>query len=123
MILLNNMCDSEKAWLKCKNRQEQQLKHIFVRKRKFFDQWRKRTHWFEMQNELLYSGSNNQNEFWKSIGRVAVRDNRHNEIPMEIVDQNNIAILLVCALLNPNDNDQPDFERIDVMQNADTTTD
>ena len=136
-ILWNNMCDSEKAWLKCKNRQKQQLKHIFVQKRKLFDklvQRRKRTYWFEMQNEILYNASNNQNEFWKSIGRVGIRDNRRNEIPMEIVDQNGSVITDsntvfdkwrsdFCDLLNPNDDEEPDFDRIDVMQNADNITD
>lgn len=32
-VLWNNMCEAEKAWLKCKNEQKNNLKHIFVEKR------------------------------------------------------------------------------------------
>ena len=90
-MMWNDMCDAERAWLKCKNRQKHQLKHTFVQKRKTFDQHvqrRKRAYWFEMQNEILHNASSNQNEFWKSIGRVGVKDNRQKGIPMEVVDQN-----------------------------------
>ena len=37
-MMWNDMCDAERAWLKCKNRQKLQLKHTFVQKRKTFDQ-------------------------------------------------------------------------------------
>ena len=56
--------DSEKAWLKCEN-----------------------VHTASKCRTKYY-----QNEFWTSIGRVGVRDNRRNEIPMEIVDQNDSVI-------------------------------
>ena len=49
---------------------------------------------------------------------------------MEIVDQNgsvitdtNTVLDCFCGLLNPNDDEQPDFDRIDVMQNANNITD
>ena len=91
-LLWNDMCDAEKAWLKCRNNnRKSDLKHIFVQKRKLFDQHvqrRKRKYWFERQHELIDNAENNPNDFWKAIGRVGVRDNRKREIPMEILDDN-----------------------------------
>ena len=81
-----------------------------------------------MQNEILHNASNNQNEFWKSIGRVEVRDNRQKGTPMEVVDQNGNAMkdsstvfdkwkTEFSSLLNPSDDQRPDISQIDTMQN------
>ena len=55
------------------------LKHIFVQRRKWFDQRVqrcKRNYWFKIQNEMVESAKNNLNKFWKTIGRIGVRYNR-----------------------------------------------
>ena len=81
-----------------------------------------------MQKEILHNASNNQNEFWESIGRVWVRDNRQNGIPMEIVDQSGNVMKDISkvfdkwktefsGLLNPSDEQRPDLNQIDTMQN------
>ena len=133
----NDMCDAEKAWLKCRNSQKHNLKHIFVQKRKLFDQQvqrRKRKYWFEMQNEMVSNAENNPNDFWKTIGRTGVRDNRKREIPMEIVNDNGEIITdsnavlkkwetSFSALLNPAPNQEINWQNIDVMQNVDNTVD
>ena len=131
------MCDAERAWLKCTNRQKLQLKQKFVKKRKSFDQHvqrRKRAYWFEMQNEILYNASYNQNEFWKSMGRVGVRNNRKKGFPREILDTNGNAIkdsnvvfdkwkTEFCGLLNPSDDQQPNLDQTDIMQRVDINVD
>ena len=50
-----------------KNSQKPNLKHIFVQRRKLFDQRMqhcKRNYWFRIQNEMVESAENNPNKFW-----------------------------------------------------------
>ena len=86
--LWNDMCKSEKEWIKCpsNNQQRKHLKQIFIEKRKVFDkvvQRSKRRHWKEMQEELLNSCKSNSKDFWKKIGRIGVGEERNSSIPME----------------------------------------
>ena len=85
------MCTAEKAWLRCRNGQTHSLKHTNV----FFlstSAGRKRNYWFEMQKEMVENAENIPNKFWKTIGRVGVRDNRKKEIPMEILNDDDEVI-------------------------------
>ena len=85
--LWNDVCTSEKQWLKSDISTKSNLKHIFVNKRKLFDravQQRKRAYWREVQDDLLSSCKSDPNEFWKKIGKVGVGTDRSKNIPMEV---------------------------------------
>lgn len=85
--LWNNICDSENAWRNCNTGAKNRLKYEFVHKRKPFDrkvQSSERSYWYTQQNELLINATNTHQQFWKSIGRAGVRDNRATDIPTEI---------------------------------------
>ena len=69
--LWNDLCITEKQWIKCKTNDRTSLKQIFVNRRKLFDravQRRKRTYWQDVQNDLLQSCKVDTNEFWKKLG-------------------------------------------------------
>ncbi|VDI17339.1 Hypothetical predicted protein [Mytilus galloprovincialis] len=83
------MCNAEKAWNKCKNMHQNQLKAIYVQKRKHFDsevQKSKRKYWYDMQEQLLSESSKNQHMFWKKIGKIGIAESRKHVIPMEVID-------------------------------------
>ncbi|CAG2217085.1 unnamed protein product [Mytilus edulis] len=83
------MCNAEKAWNKCNNMHQNQLKAIYVQKRKHFDsevQKSKRKYWYDMQEQLLSESSKNQHMFWKKIGKIGIAESRKHVIPMEVID-------------------------------------
>ncbi|CAG2218028.1 unnamed protein product [Mytilus edulis] len=87
------MCNAEKAWNKCNNMQQKQLKAIYVQKRKHFDsevQKSKRKYWYDMQEQLLSESSKNQHMFWKKIGKIGIAESRKHVIPMEVIDDDGI---------------------------------
>ena len=76
------MCLAEHNWLKTKgnNTCKNELKGIFTRLRKDFDrivQRTKRQYWVQIQNEMVSSLDTNPRDFWKTIGRTGVADNRN----------------------------------------------
>lgn len=89
--LWNDLCTSEKLWLKCKNSSEKAInKQLYINKRKHFDrciQRRKRQYWIEKQNELL-NACENSDIFWKTIGKTGIGNERSKEIPMEVTLEN-----------------------------------
>ncbi|CAG2197390.1 unnamed protein product [Mytilus edulis] len=87
------MCNAEKAWNKCKNMHQNQLKAIYVQKRKHFDsevQKSKRKYWYDMQEQLLSESSKNQHMFWKKIGKIGIAESRKHVISMEVIDDDGI---------------------------------
>ena len=101
--LWNDLCASEKLWIKSDSYTKSALKRIFINKRKLFDravQRRKRTYWREVQNDLLRSCKSDQNEFWKKIGKVGMGTERSKTIPMEIKLENGSVSNNVNDVLN-----------------------
>ena len=49
----------------------------------------------DCQNEMVESAGNNPNKFWKTIGRIGVRDKRRKEMPMEILNDNGEVIMVL----------------------------
>ena len=83
----NKVCLAERKWLKTKDKHRNELKDIFIRMRKEFDrdvQRTKRRYWVQLQNEMVSSLDANPREFWKTIGRTGVADNRNQKIPFEV---------------------------------------
>ena len=83
----NQVCIAERNWLKTKDKNRNELKDIFIRMRKDFDrevQRTKRRYWIQLQNEMVSSLEVNPREFWKTIGRTGVADNRNKKIPFEV---------------------------------------
>ncbi len=87
--LWSTLCTDERRWLHCNSRSDQAgFKSIYVSSRNAFDrevQRAKRFYWYSMQNELLSDCNNNNNMFWKSIGKVGVGYSKKKGIPMEVV--------------------------------------
>ena len=119
--LWNNVCLTEKNWLKCIDKgMKKNLKHVYCTARRIFDretQRAKRVYWFKMQTDILDSVNNkNQDQFWKSIGNIGIVNYRKKMIPMEVLlDQNCLStdtkdVLNKCKtefskLLNSTEND------------------
>ncbi len=117
----NNVCIKEKLWLRCNySNGKKALKSMYVSERKHFDrlvQRAKRMYWFKCQVDLLETVDNNPNEFWKSIGKVGIVQDKRKCIPMEVVlddgtVSNNLQTVMnkwkhdFSSLLNVNHSDQ-----------------
>ena len=66
------MCIAEKQWLKCKQNEKANFKHIYVNKRKLFDrcvQRAKRHFVYRAQLDLEASVNASSGSFWKDIGQ------------------------------------------------------
>ena len=77
-----------RKWLKAKGNDRKTQRLIFKRKR--FDkqvQKCKRKYWIKTQAELEDQCKNNNDQFWKSIGRLGIGFERQNKIPMEIMKE------------------------------------
>ena len=64
------------------------LKAEYVQYRKKFDhavQRAKRTHWIQLQNELVGSLNSDPHTFWREIGKVGIAQSKVKKIPMEVV--------------------------------------
>jgi len=102
--LWSKLCTAEKKWLSCTVRS---LKHIFkadyVKLRKHFDrevQKAKRTYWFNLQNKLLEDCEIDQNNFWKSIGKIGVNNSKKKLIPEQVVLDNGTVSSSISDVLN-----------------------
>ena len=83
----NQVCQAERNWLKTKDKNRNELKNVFIRIHIDFDrevQRAKRRYWVQLQNEMVSSLDTNPREFWKTIGRTGVADNRNQKIPFEV---------------------------------------
>ena len=47
----------------------------------------KRQYWVQLQNEMVCSLDTNPRDFWKTIGRTGVADNRNKKIPFEVYNE------------------------------------
>ena len=47
----------------------------------------KRLHWTNLQNEMVDKLNNDQQQFWRDIGKLGVAQTKNKQIPMEVVDQ------------------------------------
>ena len=73
--LWNDMCTEERKWLKAKGNDRKTQRLIFLSKRKRFDkqvQKCKRKYWIKTQTELEDQCKNDNDQFWKSIGRLGI---------------------------------------------------
>ena len=64
------------------------LKSVFITARRMFDcevQRSKRAHWASFHADLLAECENNQQEFWKSMGRIGIAQTRRKTIPVEVM--------------------------------------
>ena len=71
--LWNEMCRAEKIWLRCKGRQKSNLKHLYVQKRKIFDQQVqrcKRDHWFQIQHDMVENAEKIQISSGKQLAEL-----------------------------------------------------
>ena len=100
---------AEREWLKCNNRSTKtKLKHRYVNLRKQFDkniQRYKRNYVQKTQDELLSHLENDQNKFWKSIGKTGIVVNRNKQIPMQVVLDDGSICEDVKTVLNKWQND------------------
>ncbi|VDI00507.1 Hypothetical predicted protein [Mytilus galloprovincialis] len=88
----NLSCECEKKWLKFKGppHKKKLLKENYCTERKIFDKINrkfKRKYQIQKENELHEKlKSTNKREFWKSIGKLGIANERKNQIPWEVVD-------------------------------------
>lgn len=85
--LWNNMCSAETHWRNETGNRKTELKAVFLSLRRQFDrivQRSKRQYWFRMQNDIEHLDRNNTQEFWKTIGKIGVGNERRKNIPFEV---------------------------------------
>ncbi len=78
-IQSHKMCDSESSWLGSNVARRPVLKSAYVHARKMFDRERqrcKRVFWKKEQDRLLNECENDPNKFWKSIGKIGVKQEK-----------------------------------------------
>ena len=88
--LWNGMCTEVRKWLKAKGNGRKTQRLIFLSKRKrFYKQVQKckRKYWIKTQTELEDQCKNDNDQFWKSVGRLGIGFERQNKIPMEIMKE------------------------------------
>lgn len=87
--LLSSMCSKEKLWLNANGTGDRRaLKAEYVSARKTFDravQRTKRFYQYSLQREVLTEGVTNDTNFWKSIGKLDINQERKMKIPMEVL--------------------------------------
>lgn len=82
----NNLCLAEKKWRNETGRRKSELKSIYVVVRKHFDQLVQRTKrqfWFKMQADIDSMEKGSSQDFWKTIGKIGVGNERRKNIPFE----------------------------------------
>ncbi|CAC5415578.1 unnamed protein product [Mytilus coruscus] len=90
------VCSLEKLWLKCTGpiRQKKSLKANYCSERKTFDRLNrkyKRKHLLEKQGRLEEKlMASNQRDFWKSIGKLGMSNERNQSIPWSIIGDDGI---------------------------------
>ena len=88
-LLWNSVCIHEKEWVNCKIlSMKHKLKFDYCVVRKSFDrevQRSKRLYWYKLQEDLLDDVKNDPHTFWKSIGKVGIRNDKKKIIPKEVL--------------------------------------
>jgi len=88
-LLFKDVHDAEKQWLKCNVRSDKiYLKQQYVAIWKWFDrevQRSKRTYWYNVQEKILSSLNNDQNEFWTNIGKMGIVSDCKKFILMQVL--------------------------------------
>ena len=77
----NDLCVAEKNWRNETGRRKSELKTIYVSARTHFDQsvqWTKRQVWFKMQADIDTMEKTHSRDFWKTIGKIGVGNERRN---------------------------------------------
>lgn len=80
----NNMCAAEKDW---RNESGRRKSELYLSFHKRFDQtvqWTKRQHWFKIQQDIDSMEKHNTQDFWKTIGKIGVRNEGRKIIPFEV---------------------------------------
>ena len=91
--LWNNMCAAEKEWRSNTDRRKTELKTIYLSYRKHFDQTVQRTkrqYWFKIQFDIDNMEKHNTQDFWKTIGKIGVGNERRKIIPFEVEENGRI---------------------------------
>ncbi len=73
------MCDSVSGWLGSNGARRPILKSAFVQAHTMFDRERqmcKTEHWKNVQDRLLNECENDLKKFWKSIGKIGVKQEK-----------------------------------------------
>ena len=82
------MYGAEKAWLKCQiPARKNMLKSEFAHLRRLFDkevQLSKRTYWVRLQQDIMNDCNHNQSEFWKTIGKIGISQEKKSSNPLEV---------------------------------------
>ncbi len=91
------MCEAENDWLSCQHGPRRcLLKSVYVQKRKRFDKNKtkqKRKFWKSDQDGLINEAETDPNKFWKSIGKIGIKQDRKPVIPMEVYDNHGNIII------------------------------
>ncbi|CAC5412866.1 unnamed protein product [Mytilus coruscus] len=77
--LWDKVCKAEKEWTGCKTNAKSTLRSVYVQIRKNFDTFNrksKRRYQLEQQNQLHYLEGHNSKDFWKSIGKLGLANER-----------------------------------------------
>ena len=87
--LWSEVCTTERRWLNSSRKCDKtRFRADYVSTRKRFDrevQRRKRLYWYSLQNNLLDECNRDDNEFWKSMGKVGIGLRKSKLIPMEVI--------------------------------------
>ena len=57
-------------------------------------------HWTDLQNEMVDKLNNDQQQFWRDIGKLGVAQSKNKQIPMEVVDQEGNANCSINVVLD-----------------------
>ena len=83
----NNMSAAEKEWRNESGRKTLEFKAIYLSSRKHFDQTVQRTkrqYWVKIQLDIETMEKHNTQDFWKTIGKIGVGNERRKNIPFEV---------------------------------------
>ncbi|CAG2202245.1 unnamed protein product [Mytilus edulis] len=89
--LWDKACKAEKEWTSCKTNSKSTLRSIYVQRRKNFDTFNrksKRRYQIEQQNQLHYLEGHNTKDFWKSIGKLGLANERKTQRIYQVRTEN-----------------------------------
>ncbi|CAG2232002.1 unnamed protein product [Mytilus edulis] len=89
--LWDKACKAEKEWTSCKTNAKSTLRSIYVQRRKNFDTFNrksKRRYQIEQQNQLHYLEGHNTKDFWKSIGKLGLANERKTQRIYQVRTEN-----------------------------------
>ncbi|CAG2185705.1 unnamed protein product [Mytilus edulis] len=89
--LWDKACKAEKEWTSCKTNAKSTLRSTYVQRRKNFDTFNrksKRRYQIEQQNQLHYLEGHNTKDFWKSIGKLGLANERKTQRIYQVRTEN-----------------------------------